>query len=1098
MPPSADDGPVDVTLVLEGGRVGTELGSMALLELGSALAAVTEIRGGMGDAPTPRWIGDAVPSTSGGGTETVVTAGVAFPSLTAARAAVRRCALTRMALAPVATGDPTMVATAMGPERAAKCAAQVLAPGRKGVPRVALERVGAELWDAGVGKDVAANRAWLIANATSEEKQFADESNPAIDPHVYLHPEGSMCEVIAWGIDSRAALKAVEAPNAMPPEQAFLALNAARVRPGDVVMDPCVGGGAVLLAALKLGAARVIGADVDAPSLVAAADAMQRDGHSCACALGHASLLDELWRGPIGADEAVDAIVTDLPYGVRSAAIGVGDGPDATVSPMDMFRSLLTLAEARLRRGGRIAAWLQRWDGEGGTAVSESDVSSTALTCGFWVERVGSETRKTGVSRALYVMVRIEDAGCCGKMSANDVDVVKVYPSSETFGAARHERERRALVMHAALRRNENYARVHGDGGVDVWRSAWVGDVSGLCAHLEGAEVDVCGHSVATAAEPAGAGNTPLAAAAGFGRVAVVAALLDRGACSGADVDAALVRAAEFGHLDTVVHLLARGADPACSRRDPEGKGPGGNALHAAAERGHSAVLETLLENAEASSLMVTDAYGRTAVEAAARWGHADAIRVCLRVSPGSLEINPTNLCLLAVRWGHEDALRVIVECTGTDGARAATCDAVVAEACRWSRGKIQSLLAGMRCETNPPEVVGARVVRWEPRTGAAALYCPDFWDPVSGAQALHTQVEGDYLPRTHSLVTPANRRGTRSPVPRDQAYYAASYRSSTPVTDQNPNEGVWWCSYRYNPTQTQQPAPTRPPVIIRQLSRAVFERSGQVCNHAVVNRYRDGCDSIGAHGDKALDLEDDSFIVSVSFGATRVMTFEPRVEAPLVGGDGGEGRVVSVADVKKAAKALALALDEDSEWREITAAKSAAAPRSEEKSAAVARERERAAALRESSPKVAAAAREARETRGAWKAAKRAASFELDLEPGSAVFFNMAFNARWTHAIHPAAGGGQREENEEEDEDGSDEDEDGSDEDVDECRTETFASDIGERVGVTLRRCDTVFDPVRQARAEGKPRGWRKGIWRPLREMNDTDEAERDWREAG
>ena len=35
-------------------------------------------------------------------------------------------------------------------------------------------------------------------------------------------------EVIAWGMDSRAALKAVEAPNAMPPEQAFLALNAAR------------------------------------------------------------------------------------------------------------------------------------------------------------------------------------------------------------------------------------------------------------------------------------------------------------------------------------------------------------------------------------------------------------------------------------------------------------------------------------------------------------------------------------------------------------------------------------------------------------------------------------------------------------------------------------------------------------------------------------------------------------------------------------------------------------------------------------------------------------------------------------------------------
>ena len=31
-----------------------------------------------------------------------------------------------------------------------------------------------------------------------------------------------MCEVIAWGLDTRAALHAVEAPNAMPPQQAFL------------------------------------------------------------------------------------------------------------------------------------------------------------------------------------------------------------------------------------------------------------------------------------------------------------------------------------------------------------------------------------------------------------------------------------------------------------------------------------------------------------------------------------------------------------------------------------------------------------------------------------------------------------------------------------------------------------------------------------------------------------------------------------------------------------------------------------------------------------------------------------------------------------
>ena len=50
----------------------------------------------------------------------------------------------------------------------------------------------------------------------------------------------------------------------------------------------------------------------------------------------------------------------------------------------------------------------------------------------------------------------------------------------------------------------------------------------------------------------------------------------------------------------------------------------------------------------------------------------------------------------------------------------------------------------------------------------------------------------------------------------------------------------------------------------------------------------------------------------------------------------------------------------------------------------------------------------------------------------------------------------------------------------------------------MTLRRCKTVFDPVRQARAEGKPRGWRKAIWRPLGDMVDPAEAEREWREGG
>jgi hypothetical protein len=52
---------------------------------------------------------------------------------------------------------------------------------------------------------------------------------------------------------------------------------------------------------------------------------------------------------------------------------------------------------------GRVAVWLQRWDGEGGLTVDE--VTAQAAAGGFEVERVAAEERKTGVRRALYVMV---------------------------------------------------------------------------------------------------------------------------------------------------------------------------------------------------------------------------------------------------------------------------------------------------------------------------------------------------------------------------------------------------------------------------------------------------------------------------------------------------------------------------------------------------------------------------------------------------------------------------------------------------------------------------------------------------------------------
>ena len=208
----------------------------------------------------------------------------------------------------------------------------------------------------------------------------------------------------------------------------------------------------------------------------------------------------------------------------------------------------------------------------------------------------------------MYVMVRVEEAGCCAQLcrgsaprddeedgcDANGV----ILPASETFGSLAHELNRRALVMHATLRRNESYGRVENDGGQDVWRAAWVGDLPGLRSRLDSHPL------VAAATEPAGAGNTPLSAAAGHGRVSCVAELVHRLDCLNSDgfegkrdaVNAALVRASEFGHASAAAYLLREcGADPGMIRRG--GGGDGGNAFHAAAERGHADVLEALLEH---------------------------------------------------------------------------------------------------------------------------------------------------------------------------------------------------------------------------------------------------------------------------------------------------------------------------------------------------------------------------------------------------------------------------------------------------------------------------------------------------------------------
>ena len=204
-------------------------------------------------------------------------------------------------------------------------------------------------------------------------------------------------------------------------------------------------------------------------------------------------------------------------------------------------------------------------------------------------------------------------------------------------------------------------------------------------------------------------------------------------------------------------------------------------------------------------------------------------------------------------------------------------------------------------------------------------------------------------------------------------------------------------------------------------------------------------------------------------------MTFAPAVDYG----------VADEARVPRRGPRARRALARDAAWCEIARAKAAAAPRSDAKARAVAAGARGSRRSTKSAPDVAAAREAKAVARRAWLERRAAHGFDVTLEPGSALFFNMALNARWTHAIEPEAartadaGRG--------DSDDSDDDAAGDDGDHGD---EGGAAPTGTRVSVTLRATRTVFDPARQAMAEGRCRAWRKQIWQPIDEMAPWDLA--------
>jgi len=79
---------------------------------------------------------------------------------------------------------------------------------------------------------------------------------------------------------------------------------------------------------------------------------------------------------------------------------------------------------------------------------------------------------------------------------------------------------------------------------------------------------------------------------------------------------------------------------------------------------------------------------------------------------------------------------------------------------------------------------------------------------------------------------------------------------------------------YRYS-GQTLEPREL--PAFLAALMKQVRRASGTPFNHALLNRYRDGSDSMGLHSDDEPELGEDPVVATVSLGAARRFVLTPK-----------------------------------------------------------------------------------------------------------------------------------------------------------------------------------------------------------------------------